>query len=66
MHTGIAPARFLAELRIQRAKDLLQTCSSVKQVAECVGFSDNLYFSKAFKKQTGVSPSEFRQHLKKE
>ena len=65
MHTGIAPARFLAELRIQRAKDLLQTCSSVKQVAECVGFSDNLYFSKAFKKQTGVSPSEFRQHLKK-
>lgn len=65
MHIGITPIRYLTELRIKRAKELLRTCDcSVKQVAEYVGYSDNLYFSKVFKKQTGFSPSEFRDSIK--
>lgn len=62
-HMGVNPSRYLAELRIQHAQELLRTCSCpIKQVAECVGYTDNLYFSKVFRKKTGISPSEFRIH----
>ncbi|WP_312699152.1 AraC family transcriptional regulator [Sedimentibacter sp.] len=61
-HVGMTPSNYLIECRILKAKELLQSCSlPVKQVAECVGYSDSLYFSKAFKKITGISPSEFRE-----
>lgn len=63
-YTGISPQNFLIECRILKSKELLRTCTcSIKQVAECVGYPDSLYFSKAFKKQTGFSPSEFREQV---
>ena len=61
-HVGMTPNNYLIERRILKAKELLHTCSCpVKQIAECVGYSDSLYFSKAFKKQIGVSPSKFQE-----
>ncbi len=61
-YVGMTPSTYLIECRILKAKELLRTCSCpVKQVAECVGYSDSLYFSKAFKKQIGVSPSKFQE-----
>lgn len=63
-HVGMTPSNYLIECRILKAKELLRTCSCpIKQVAECVGYSDSLYFSKAFKKLTGISPSEFRDRV---
>jgi len=64
-HIGMTPSNYLIECRLLKAKELLHTCNcSVKQIAECVGYSDNLYFSKAFRKKFGVSPSEFRESMK--
>lgn len=61
-HVGMSPNNYLIECRILKAKELLHTCNCpIKQIAECVGYSDSLYFSKAFKKKIGVSPSEFRE-----
>lgn len=40
---------------------LLHTLKPVKQVAREVGFSDELYFSRLFKKATGLSPTHFRE-----
>ncbi|MDU5109908.1 MAG: response regulator [Clostridium sp.] len=57
---------FLLNQRIALAQRLLQYDSEMKisQLAELVGYSpDGQYFSKAFRKVTGMSPSEFREKL---
>ncbi|WP_027094076.1 response regulator transcription factor [Cohnella thermotolerans] len=52
---------FLARVRIERAKTLLgNPALKIAEVAEKVGFSDEKYFSKVFKKFAGVSPNQFR------
>ena len=56
---------YLTELRISKAKELL--CGetlSVQDVAETVGYSDLKYFSRLFKKATGVSPSDYKKLYK--
>ncbi len=57
---GISPVKYINELRISRAKELLLSgMYSVTNAAEMSGFSDMSYFSREFKKKTGVSPSKF-------
>ncbi|WP_276352008.1 AraC family transcriptional regulator [Cohnella caldifontis] len=57
---GMSPVRYLQRARIERAKLLLREPFSVEQVAASVGYGDPLYFSKAFKKWTGMTPTEYR------
>ena len=57
---GISPGAYLAEYRIERAKELLKRGVAVKATALSCGFTDPLYFSKAFCKAEGISPREFR------
>lgn len=58
---GISPMHYLNEIRIIVAKSLLTTSDfSIQQVAEMVGFSSATYFSQTFKKNTGLSPRDFR------
>lgn len=53
--------QYSTDKKINRAKELLATTNKkVLSIAEEVGYSSNLYFSIAFKKNTGVSPSEYR------
>lgn len=57
---GIGFKIYLNSLRIRYAQDLARNRSlSVAEIAEEAGFSDSLYFSKAFKKHTGKTPSQF-------
>lgn len=64
-YAGMSPSNYLIECRILKAKELLRTCNCpIKQVAECVGYTDSLYFSKAFKKHIGVSPSKYQEQIK--
>lgn len=57
---GISPGAYLAEYRIERAKELLKRGVAVKATALSCGFADPLYFSKVFCKAEGISPREFR------
>jgi AraC-like DNA-binding protein len=55
--TGHTPAQFQQVRRIERAKHLLQSGRSVKETACLLGYSDPFYFSRLFKKRTGISPA---------
>ena len=55
---------YLTELRIKRAKELLRTTAlRSADIAYQVGYNDPHYFSSTFKKNTGLSPIEFRMQI---
>lgn len=57
--TGQSPSELLKNTRLLRAKELLQKKSaSPSEVAFQVGFNSHAYFSKCFKEEFGISPSE--------
>ncbi len=59
---GVTPNRYLVTTRIERAKELLAVDGlTVTEVAELSGFSDVYYFSKVFKRETGVSPGRWHE-----
>jgi two-component system, response regulator YesN len=60
--TGRNYSEELAALRIEKAKDLLaHTNLRTSEVGSRVGYANPQYFATAFKKATGVSPSEYRE-----
>ena len=63
---GMSPVDFVRHIRILRASELLkQTDDTLTSIAFSVGFSDPKYFSKVFKKEMGIIPSEYRERMKK-
>ncbi|MBP2622412.1 AraC family transcriptional regulator [Streptococcus oricebi] len=60
-YSKLSPKELLLYVRMQRAKQLLEdTQEPIKVIASSVGFSDALYFSKAFKHYFKRSPSQVR------
>jgi AraC-like DNA-binding protein len=60
--TGVAPAQFQSAIRLNRASDLLAATElTVTEIADRVGFETVFYFSRAFKKKTGLTPKAYRQ-----
>ena len=58
---GMTPVDFVRHIRLLRAQKLINdTDQSLTQIAYSVGFSDPKYFSKVFKREMGVTPSEYR------
>lgn len=56
-----SPKDYLEEYRIRQACQLLgETGLPITTIAHSVGYEDNLYFSKAFKKNVGKTPSDYR------
>lgn len=57
---GYSPKDYLIRLRINRAKQFLEfSDSQLKDVAQKVGYPDEFYFSRIFKRVVGISPSQF-------
>ena len=60
-HTGMSTMEYIMNTRMTHAKRMLEDGSmTVGAVANAVGYTDVLCFSKAFKNFTGLSPSEYR------
>lgn len=58
---GLSPTRYLQEIRLERAADLLKSSFlSIKEIRYCTGFSDKSVFIKNFKKKYGMLPHEYR------
>ena len=61
-YMNCSPKEFLSQYRIKQACRLLkETDLSVSAIAYSVGFENNLYFSKAFRKQKQISPTLYRE-----
>ena len=62
---GMTPIDFVRHVRIMRACELLKdTDEALSSVAFAVGFSDPKYFSKVFKRETGIVPTEYRERTR--
>ena len=59
--TGMTPVDFVRHIRIKKACEMLRkTDNTLSSIAFAVGFTDPKYFSKVFKKETGIVPTEYR------
>lgn len=65
-YKGVSPTQYVQSVRMESAKKLLAECPQVlaKDIAASLGYSNALYFSKTFKKNVGLYPSEYRQKHK--
>lgn len=64
---GITPIEFLNKTRIKHAKFMLKNYNySCGEISYNLGFSSPLYFSKVFKKYTGLSPTKYRSNIEHE
>jgi len=63
---GESVINYLIDYRLNKAKELLvENRLSLSEIAECTGFSDSNYFSRQFKKRTGVTPLKYRLEFNK-
>lgn len=60
--TGFSPVEYLRVVRLKKAASILiiNKTAAIAEVAYQIGFNDPLYFSKCFKQQFGVSPSNYQ------
>jgi AraC-like DNA-binding protein len=58
---GVPPMTYVTRYRVQRAKQLLETDAlNIADIATAVGFTNEFYFSRVFRRETGVTPSRYR------
>ncbi|KQN99111.1 helix-turn-helix domain-containing protein [Paenibacillus sp. Leaf72] len=65
MLTGHKPLDYLTELRMNRAKELLllRQQEPLREIAHSVGFQDEYYFNRRFRKQIGLSPRQYARRI---
>lgn len=61
---GLTPMEYLRKFRLNRARDLLAGGATAANIAAECGLGDAAYFSRAFKREFGLTPSGFRHQLK--
>ena len=62
----ISPTQYILSLRMVNAQSLLEnTDYKIGEIAEIVGYDNQLYFSRVFRKEYGVSPAQYRKKIKR-
>lgn len=63
--TGMTPMQYILSIRISNAQGLLEATEyNINEISTIVGYDNPLYFSRIFKKQRGLSPSEYRKRIR--
>lgn len=64
-YVGSTPMQYILSMRISNAESLLENTEyNVTEIGLIVGYDNPLYFSRIFKKQRGLSPSEYRKRIR--
>lgn len=58
---GLPPHRYLIQIRVERAKDLIAQDMSLSAVAAATGFADQSHLNRHFKRLVGVTPGQYQQ-----
>lgn len=59
--TKVTPMQYILSLRITNAMNLIDnTDYNMTQIADAVGYNNSMYFSRIFKKHTGMTPTEYK------
>lgn len=61
---GVTPYKQVLQLRLAKAKELMEKDYGLEEIAFKLGFSDRRSFTKAFKKSFQIPPSDFRMQLR--
>lgn len=62
MATGYAPVDYVQSMRIEEAKQMLETePTAIEEIAVAVGYEDPTFFRKLFRRRVGVTPAQYRQ-----
>lgn len=62
-HTGVSPQRFLNDIRLSYARELLLTSDlKIAEISERCGYENPFYFSRIFTKNIGCSPIQFKKN----
>jgi AraC-like DNA-binding protein len=60
-YTGMTPIDYITKIRVNAAKELLVNSTyNISEIASIVGYENPLYFSRVFKKVTGIPPSKYK------
>lgn len=62
---GMSYVKYLTDLRIKKAKELLDEGMKVMEVSEKVGYYNYRYFCEIFKKYQGITPNEYKGHTRR-
>ena len=66
-YTDSTPTQYILSLRISNAQTLLRSTDyNITEIASIVGYDNPLYFSRIFRKQNGLSPSDFRKQFREQ
>lgn len=60
---GVPPAQFIAFARVERIKELLKRQESLSDISLQTGFSHQSHMTQSFKRQTNLTPAQYRQYL---
>lgn len=60
--TGYTPVEYVQALRIEEAKQVLETEDlAIEEISALVGYEDPTFFRRLFKRRAGVTPAQYRQ-----
>ena len=63
---GVAPKQYIASVKLKKAKILIKENKyTISEISEKLGFTSIHYFSRAFKKEFNISPSEYAKSIYK-
>lgn len=62
---GVSYIKYLTDLRMQKAREFLEQGMKVTEVSEKVGYMNYRYFCEIFKKHEGITPNEYKGHIRK-